>query len=83
MRARRGQGAVVSGLGTEERSQADARGIWGPVGRLVASSLLLGLILGASSARADHIPGATYTGSHSGGGTVEFVVSADGGTVTV
>ena len=39
-------------------------------------------MLGASSARADHIPGAVYTGTHSGGGTVEFVVSADGGTVT-
>ena len=42
----------------------------------------MALILGASSARADHIPGAAYTGTHSGGGTVEFVVSADGGTVS-
>jgi hypothetical protein len=42
----------------------------------------MGLILGVSSARANHIPGALYTGTHSGGGTVEFRVSADGGTVT-
>lgn len=44
--------------------------------------LVLSLVLGASFARADHIPGATYTGTFSGGGTVEFRVSADGGTVS-
>jgi hypothetical protein len=40
------------------------------------------LILGVSSARANHIPGALYTGTHSGGSTVEFRVSADGTTIT-
>lgn len=42
----------------------------------------MALILGVSSARANHIPGAVYTGTHSGGGSVEFVVSADGGSIT-
>jgi hypothetical protein len=64
------------------RSRADVRGIRRRLGRLATLSLILGLMLGASSARADHIAGAVYTGTHSGGGTVEFVVSADGGTVT-
>jgi hypothetical protein len=36
----------------------------------------------AVPARADHIPGATYTGSAATGGTVELVVSADGAAVT-
>jgi hypothetical protein len=49
---------------------------------LVTVSLAVAFLLGVSSARADHIPGAAYTGTHSGGGTVEFVVSSDGGTVT-
>jgi hypothetical protein len=44
--------------------------------------LAVALILGVSSARANHIPGAVYTGTHSGGGSVEFVVSADGGSIT-
>lgn len=52
------------------------------VNRLVTFSLAVGLILGVSSARANHIPGAVYTGTHSGGGSVEFVVSADGGSIT-
>jgi hypothetical protein len=63
-------------------SKARARVVHAGVKRLVISSLAAALLLGASSARADHIPGAAYTGTHSGGGTVEFVVSADGGTVT-
>ncbi len=63
-------------------STARARGIHASVKRLVTSSLAVALLLGASSARADHIPGAPYTGTHSGGGTAEFVVSADGGIVT-
>lgn len=49
--------------------------------RLVPLALAVGLILGVSSARANHIPGAVYTGTHSGGGSVEFEVSPDGGTV--
>ena len=36
----------------------------------------------ASAARANHIPGAVYTGTNSGGGTVEFHVSAEGSSVT-
>ena len=58
------------------------RGIHAGVERLVTFSLAVGLILGVSSARANHIPGALYTGTHSGGGSVEFVVSADGGSVS-
>lgn len=63
-------------------SKAPRRSIHARVRRLVTLSLAIGLMLAASSARADHIPGAVYTGTHSGGGTVEFHVSADGGTVT-
>jgi hypothetical protein len=39
------------------------------------------LIMG-SSAWAHHIPGATYLGTYSAGGTVKFTVSADGESVT-
>ena len=35
-------------------------------------------LVGAFPARASHIPGATYTGTHASGGTVEMTVSADG-----
>ncbi len=45
------------------------------------SLVAVGLIMGVTSARANHIPGATYTGTHSGGGTVEFVVTPDGASV--
>jgi hypothetical protein len=38
--------------------------------------------LAAAPADANHIPGATYRGTHSGGGTVQFTVSADGTRVT-
>ena len=40
------------------------------------------MIVGVSSARANHIPGALYNGTHSGGGSVEFRLSPDGATVT-
>jgi hypothetical protein len=63
-------------------SKARARGIHAGAKRLITLSLAGGLILGVSSARADHIPGAFYTGTHSGGGTVEFSVSADGRSIT-
>jgi hypothetical protein len=46
---------------------------------LVAGALAVAV---AVPARADHIPGATYTGSAATGGTVELVVSADGAAVT-
>ena len=50
---------------------------WPRVLWAVASvALVAGLIV--SSAQAFHIAGATYTGTHSKGGTVEFRVSADG-----
>ena len=81
MRARRrGFALLPDAEGT--RSKAGARGIRARAGRLVTSSLAVALILGASSARADHIPGAAYTGTYSGGGTVEFRVSADGGSIS-
>jgi hypothetical protein len=63
-------------------SKARARGNHAGVARLVTCSLALGLILGVSSATANHIPGAVYTGTNSGGGTVEFRVSSDGGSIT-
>ena len=65
-------------VGSNERARSPHAG----VKLLVTSSLAVAVLLGVSSARANHIPGAVYTGTHSGGGTVEFVVSADGGTVT-
>lgn len=40
------------------------------------------LLGGVSTAAAFHIPGATYIGTHSGGGAVIFDISADGSTVT-
>jgi hypothetical protein len=40
--------------------------------------IALGSVLAASSALGAEIPGATYTGTHPGGGTIEFTVSADG-----
>jgi uncharacterized repeat protein (TIGR01451 family) len=39
-------------------------------------------LLATPAARAEHVPGATYTGTHSGGGTVRFTVSDDGRSVT-
>jgi hypothetical protein len=41
-------------------------------------AIALGSVLAASSALGAEIPGATYTGTHPGGGTIEFTVSADG-----
>lgn len=40
------------------------------------------LAFSAAPARADHIPGATYTGTAATGGTIEVDVSADGASVT-
>jgi hypothetical protein len=40
------------------------------------------LTLGAAPAQASHVPGATYTGTAAGGGTVELDVSADGASIT-
>jgi hypothetical protein len=40
--------------------------------------IALGSVLAASAARGAEVPGATYTGTHAGGGTIEFTVSADG-----
>src|SRR5262245_12596185 len=78
MKSRRLRAAFVPGVARRTvGSRRHARGMRGDVEFLVALSLTLGLILGASSARANHIPGALYTGTHSGSGTVEFHVSAD------
>jgi hypothetical protein len=41
-------------------------------------AIALGSALAVSSALGAEIPGATYTGTHQGGGTIEFTVSADG-----
>jgi hypothetical protein len=51
--------------------------------RLVAAAIA-GSIVGLfpSAASAHHIPGATYSGYVTGGGTISFSVSADGSSVT-
>jgi hypothetical protein len=55
---------------------------------MVRGLAVVGLIgaalpLGATSAMANHVAGATYTGTHSGGaGAVEFDVSSDGTAIT-
>ncbi|HEX5376362.1 MAG TPA: hypothetical protein VFW48_09410, partial [Solirubrobacterales bacterium] len=48
---------------------------------VVVIATLLMLAGGVSTASAFHIPGATYTGTHSGGGTVSFKVSLDGNSI--
>jgi hypothetical protein len=53
-----------------------------PLIGIVAAAALATLTLGASTAMAFHIPGAFYTGTHSDGGTVSFLVSPDGAQVT-
>jgi Domain of unknown function DUF11/PASTA domain len=53
--------------------------------RSLVSLLLLvaiGGFLDAAGARGEHVPGATYTGTHSGGGTVTFTVQPDGNYIT-
>ena len=47
---------------------------------IVAVALIAGVM--ATPASAFHIPGATYNGSVSGGGTISFSVSSDGSSVT-
>jgi hypothetical protein len=49
---------------------------------LVAALLLAVFLFAAARAEAHHSPSALYTGTHSGGGTVEFDVSADGSAIT-
>ncbi len=60
------------------------RGIWARIGFFLGAVLTLAVAgaLSGSPARATHIPGATYTGTHSGGGTVQLTLSADGSAVT-
>jgi PASTA domain len=58
-----------------------------PAGRMcfwlaILLSIGAGIALAASPAEANHIPGATYTGTVERGGTVELTVSADGTAVT-
>ena len=53
------------------------------VGRVsVVAWLLAVFVLGGARAEAHHSPSALYTGTHSGGGTVEFDVRADGSAIT-
>jgi hypothetical protein len=47
---------------------------------IVCAAMAAGVL--AAPAQAFHIPGATYGGSVSGGGTISFSVSADGSSVT-
>jgi uncharacterized repeat protein (TIGR01451 family) len=44
--------------------------------------VVVGGLVGASRAHANHVYGATYTGTHSGGGQIRFTVSRDGSYVT-
>lgn len=48
----------------------------------VLTAGFLGVWLSGSPTRAEHIAGAGYVGTVAGGGTVRFVVSADGSSVT-
>jgi hypothetical protein len=59
---------------------ATAFRVVGLAGACVALVLLLLTV--APRAYANHIAGATYTGTHAGGGTVEFDVSSDGANIT-
>jgi hypothetical protein len=53
---------------------------------LVPASLFVALttvlVFGREDVAAEHIPGATYSGAHTGGGSVEFDVSGDGSGIT-
>jgi uncharacterized repeat protein (TIGR01451 family) len=48
----------------------------------LALAVVVGGLVGASRAHANHVFGATYTGTHSGGGQISFTVSRDGAYVT-
>lgn len=50
--------------------------------KVLLAALFIASFLGATPARADHMPGGTYTGVAVAGGTVQFAVSADGTQVT-
>jgi len=50
------------------------------VSAIACAALTVGLL--AAPAAAYHIPGATYNGAVSGGGTISFTVSSDGSSVT-
>ena len=67
-------------LRIRERSSVHASLPLRVAGLLAAATV--GLLLAASPGRANHIAGATYTGTVSGGGTVTFTVSADGTAVS-
>ena len=54
---------------------------WSWVAALVVA-VGVGALVGASGARANHVYGATYIGTHSGGGEIRFTVSRDGSYVT-
>jgi uncharacterized repeat protein (TIGR01451 family) len=53
---------------------------WKSVAALVLAVVVGGLV-GASGAQANHVFGATYVGTHSGGGEIRFTVSRDGSYV--
>ena len=48
----------------------------------LALAVVVGGLVGASGAHANHIYGATYVGTHSAGGEIRFTVSQDGSYVT-
>jgi uncharacterized repeat protein (TIGR01451 family) len=48
----------------------------------LALAVLVAVAVGASGARANHVYGATYVGTHAGGGELRFTVSRDGSYVT-
>lgn len=51
-------------------------------GAALGGLMTLALLVFVSSAAAFHIPGATYNGTHAGGGTVSFTLTADGSGLT-
>jgi hypothetical protein len=49
---------------------------------VIFTALSIGVIVTTRVGQADHVAGVTYIGTHSGGGMVEFTVSADGSGLT-
>lgn len=62
------------------RSYGVARSLWHVVAMLVAATVIQAPF--APSAAAHHIKGATYNGTHAGGGTISFVVTGDGSGIS-
>src|SRR5215210_3242839 len=67
-------------MATAKRPGRIAAGRIVVVSAIGCAALIIGLL--PSRAAAFHIPGASYSGSASGGGSISFSVSSDGSSVT-